>query len=290
MGASIGPFYVDVKKDGSKWHVLGALAYLWNETNTVAPVSVQEARKWRRRWVLIDETIPPEKDKQTFFSLISRLVLLRRILMNSNIHCIMLGTNTLVMNFNQISKRSVYTRDGDRRMRCFTYRSLPPYVLRSREEEETMKRLFGESQVSELLDHVNPWLCSLFLDKAKRMNEVVPSTCIRKISEILLKDVRMQKPNLKDESIYCMFQIAAHQSVSQLHISKGFAHLNLWKETIPARGSRETIVAITIDDLGLNMFIQDTPLPRLTSRFSSRSHHDVYLRGRRTTVFSTIST
>ena len=269
VGAGIGAFDVDVKKDGRKWHVLGALGYLWRETNTVAPVSVQEARSWTQRWVLMDETILPQQDQDTLFSLVARLVLLRRILINSNIHCIMLGTNTLVMNFNKISRKSDYSRDGNRRMYCFTYRSLPQFVLRSRNEEEILKRIFGESQISELLDNVNPWLCSLFLDQVKEMSEVEPSECIRSVSKILLNNVRMQKPNLRDDSVYCMFQVAAHQPLSQLHISKGFAHLNVWKGTRPARGSRDSIVGITADELGLNPRIEGTLLPRLTSSFST---------------------
>ncbi|EKX32955.1 hypothetical protein GUITHDRAFT_120867 [Guillardia theta CCMP2712] len=273
IGASIEAFDVDVNTDGRKWHVLGALGYLWKETNTIAPVSVQEAKKWRRRWVLIDETIPPQKDEGRLFSPIARLVLVRKILMNSNIRCMMLGTDALamalVMNFRKGSNSSPYSRGADQRLYCFTHRSLPPYVLRSREEEEILKRLFGESQVFEVLDHVNPWLCSLFLDQAQRMKDVEPSTCMRQVSRILLDDVRMMKPNLRDESIYCMFQIAAHQHFSPLHISKGFAHLNAWYGNPPTRGSMESIVGIFIDELGRNMYINHTPIPHLTSRFSS---------------------
>ena len=265
----------DVKTSGRKWHVLGTLGYLWNETNSVAPVSVEEAMKWRRRWVLIDETIPPDSHKAYLFSQSAKLVLFKRILTNAKIHCIMLGTNTLVMNFNQISKSSDYSRNEKRRMFCFTHRSLPRYVPSSSKDKEILEKVFGQTHVPVLLDNVNPWLCSLFLNRLKDESETEPSLWIRKTSSMVLEEVKMEKPSLRDESIYCMFQVAAHQPVSQLQISKGFAQLNVWKGNVPPRGSRQAIVSIVKSSKAEDLRIKGTSLSLLTSRFTSPVHDPI---------------
>jgi len=262
---SVSLLALDVKDTQRKWYILGALGYLWNETTTVAPVSVEKARGWKRRWVLMDETIPPEQD----YTAIPKLVLVKRVLTNAGIHCIMLGTNTLVMNFNKISKVSEHSRHEDRKMVCLTHRSLPRYLLSSNKDKELMARVFGEARLSELLDNVNPWLCSLFLMHLKVQADIDPCSSIRTISSKVLQDVRENKKNLRDESIYCMFQIAAHSPVSQLHISKGFAQLNVWEEDPPLRGSPESMLAMTREEGEVELRIKDTPLPELTSCFSS---------------------
>ena len=260
----LGVLDFDLKESERKWYLLGALGYLWKETTTVAPVSVKEAMNWKQRWVLMDETIPPEQD----FAAIAKLVLVKRVLTNANIHCIMLGTNTLVMNFDKISRSSKYSRDEDRTMLCLTHRSLPRYILPSSKDEELLKKFFGESRVSQLLDNVNPWLCSLFLSNLRRIPEIKnPSSLIRNISRAVLLRVKRDKRSLKDESIYCMFQISAHEPVSQLHISKGFAQLNVWDSNSPRRGSKESMPEMTRLENEVELRIHDTPLPELTASF-----------------------
>jgi len=148
----LGVLDFDLKESERKWYLLGALGYLWKETTTVAPVSVKEAMNWKQRWVLMDETIPPEQD----FAAIAKLVLVKRVLTNANIHCIMLGTNTLVMNFDKISRSSEYSRDEDRTMVCLTHRSLPRYILPSSKDEELMKKFF----FSESHGSLNCWTMS----------------------------------------------------------------------------------------------------------------------------------
>ncbi|EKX35210.1 hypothetical protein GUITHDRAFT_118656 [Guillardia theta CCMP2712] len=176
----------------------------------------------------MDETIPPEQD----FAAIAKLVLVKKLLTNANIHCIMLGTNTLVRNIDKISRSSEYSR------------------------------------VSQLLDNVNPWLCSLFLTSLSRIPEIKnPSSLIRNISRAVLLRVKRDKRSLKDESIYCMFQIPAHEAVSQLHISKGFAQLNVWVSNLPRRGSKESMSEMTRLENEVELRIHDTPLPELTASF-----------------------
>jgi len=179
----------------------------------------------------------------------------------------MLGTNTLVMNFNSIAKISKHSRDADRVMVCLTHRSLPRYLLSSNQDKEVMTRVFGEARLDELLDNVNPWLCSLFLNHLKNEGDTDPCKLIRTISSKVLEEVKRSKRSLRDESIYCMFQIAAHSPVSQLHISKGFAQLNVWQSDPPQRGSIESMLVMTKKQNDEEMRIKGTRLPELTSCF-----------------------
>ena len=265
MIESLGVFAFDIKNSRHKWHILGALGYLWKETTTVAPVSVEEAKNWKRRWVLMDETIPLEQDSTGF----ARLVLVRRVLTCAGIHCIMLGTNSLVMNMNRISGISKHSRDEDPMMMCLTHRSLPRYLLSSNQDKEVMTRVFREAQLDGLLDNVNPWLCSLFLKYLKKEGDTVPCSLMRTVSSKVLEEVKRIKRNLMDESIYCMFQIAAHSPVSQLHISKGFAQLNVWQGNPPQRGSSESMLVLTREQGEEELRIKGTRIPELTSCFPS---------------------
>ena len=260
---------IDFATDGRKWHVLGVLAFLWAEETTWAPVSVKDAQNWRkRRWVLVDEVIPPQHEETCIFSVIAKIVLLRRILINSKINCILLGTNTMVMNFGKVSQSSQYTRDKVRRMYCFTHRSLPTYILPSGASEEVMNRIFGKAQVPKLLDHVNPWICSLFLRELGNVSgEAKPHMLIQSVSESLRQLIATAKPRLRQESIYCMFQIAAREPLSQLHISQGFALLNVWGNDPPPRNSEQATVQLELKDG--KPALKGTFLSELTSRFTS---------------------
>ena len=94
----------DLKERERKWYLLGALGYLWKET------------------------IPPERD----FAANAKLMLAKRVLTDANIHCIMLGTNTLVMDSEKISE---YSRDEHPTILCLIHRSLPSYILPSRQRQ-----------------------------------------------------------------------------------------------------------------------------------------------------------
>ncbi|EKX43170.1 hypothetical protein GUITHDRAFT_110897 [Guillardia theta CCMP2712] len=257
---------LDVTDFRQTWYILGALGYLWNETTTVAPVSVQKARTWERRLVLMDETIPDEQD----YTAIAKLMLVKRVLTTAGIHCIMLGTNSAAMNMDRISK-PVYehSRHEGRMMVCLTHRSLPRYLLSSNQDKEAMTRVFAEARLDELLDNVNPWLCSLFLKYLKKEGDTVPCSLMRTVSSKVLEEVKRIKRNLMDESIYCMFQISAHSPVSQLHISKGFAQLNVRQSKPPLRGSSESMLVLTQEQDDEEMRIKGTRLPDLNSCFPS---------------------
>eukprot|EP00960_Hanusia_phi_P008632 245957-Hanusia_phi.AAC.1 len=70
---------VDIAIDRSKWHVLGVLGYLLNQTSTVVAVSTEEASKWARGlWILLDEAIPREAKHCAMLSPIARLVFFKR--------------------------------------------------------------------------------------------------------------------------------------------------------------------------------------------------------------------
>ena len=84
--------------------------------------------------------------------------------------------------------------------------------------------------VPKLLDRVNPMICNLFLTEILK---VADSVVLRQISSLGVE----------------MFQIAAHDAVSQLHISQGFALLNIWKKKDPpARDSDESILKVSVKD------------------------------------------
>ena len=254
----------------SRWHVLGVLGWLWDELTTIAPVSIEEAAEWKTRWVLVDEVIPPQKDDTRFYSIIAKLVFLKRLLTNSGINCIMLGTNTLVMNFVQVARVSEHSREAGRIMLCLTHRSLPPYILPSKSAQKALNRIFGEALVPNLPDCVNPMICNLFVTeflKDSRLMNAEAHVVLRRISLLVHDTVMLRKPNWRVESKYCMFQIAAHEAVSKLHISQGFAQLNIWKmEDLPARDSDESIVKVTIKHE--SPWMKGTMLSEITSRFS----------------------
>uniref|UniRef100_A0A6U5Y498 Uncharacterized protein n=1 Tax=Guillardia theta TaxID=55529 RepID=A0A6U5Y498_GUITH len=267
--APLDALEVDFATDGRKLHLLGVLAFLWSEETTWAPVSVKDAQNWKkRRWVLVDEVIPPQQEDTCIFSVTAKIVLLRRVLINSKINCILLGTNTMVMNLGMVSQSSQHLRNKVRRIYCFTHRSLPPYILPSDASEEVMNKVFGKAQVPKLLDHVNPWTCSLFLRELGRVLEnSKPHMLIQSVSRTLWQLITAAKPSLRKESIYCMFQIAAREPVSQLHISQGFALLNVWGNYPPPRNSEEATVLLDLEDR--KPALKGTFLSELTSRFAS---------------------
>uniref|UniRef100_A0A7S0EQK1 Uncharacterized protein n=1 Tax=Hanusia phi TaxID=3032 RepID=A0A7S0EQK1_9CRYP len=253
-----------------RWHFLGALGYLCKQTNTVAPVSVREAQDWKERpLLLIDEAVPSESKNLYILSPIARVILLRRLLRNAKINCVLLGTNTLVMNFSEHSAKADASREKGCQLGCITHRALPPYILPSSKYKDCLERIFGDEQTKILLDNVNPWLFCLFLKNLMQLYDTNQDSnaafLIRKATQNVLTIIKGNKKSLRHESIYCMFQISAHQSACQYQISKGFAQLNLWKVQ-PDRTSRKSILRIIETDsspLTMNNII----LHDLTSRF-----------------------
>ncbi|EKX32620.1 hypothetical protein GUITHDRAFT_121211 [Guillardia theta CCMP2712] len=121
--------------------------------------------------------------------------------------------------------------------------------------------------VPKLLEHVNPWLCSQFLEVVNRSEPAERHVQLRAASHKVHMSVKQEKPNWRDASIYCMFQIAAYESLSQLHISQGFALLNLWRGDPPVRNSAASILDVTFQDGKASLM--GTALSMLTSRFAS---------------------
>uniref|UniRef100_A0A7S0EPN1 Uncharacterized protein n=1 Tax=Hanusia phi TaxID=3032 RepID=A0A7S0EPN1_9CRYP len=305
---------IDMSNISMQWHFLGAISFLCGQARSMAPLTFEEAGKLKGPlYVLVDEAIPSESDKLYSLSSMARLVLMRRILRNARINCIMLGTNTLVMNFNQASTQAESSRFQNDALYCVTHRALPPFIPSSNKHLELLSRLFGAAKndsernaqllsrlfgaaegfrkndllaqdprrkkhEEELLDEVNPWLLSLFFERLALLEATLgQSVNERKRAEILIREsvasilpeVRRDKLNLRDESIYCMFQIATHESLSQIQISKGFAQLNVWKDPPPARGSDNTIIEFTRDLQSSHLSLNGLPVHSLTSRFSS---------------------
>ena len=255
----------DVKIDRQEgWYVLGALKFLWNKTTSVAPVTLTEARTWGRRWVLLDDVFPPEQDNTYLISPMAKLVFLIRILRNANIHCIMLGTNTAILNLVQPPPTPFeHSRQKGYELLCCSHRCLPGYILPSDDAEEALKRVFGEAQVPELLDHVHPWLCSHFLQCLRDSKKVEPAKLIRSISKHIQSDFNRRMLRLTNESIYCMFQPFANEAFPQSLISKGLALLNINRSAeMPPRGIHNTSVEVSIG-------IGDHRLAELTSSFAS---------------------
>ncbi|EKX33364.1 hypothetical protein GUITHDRAFT_120427 [Guillardia theta CCMP2712] len=113
-----------IKLEDYSWNVLGTLGYLFGKTATPAKVTVKQARTWmsqQKLWVLVDEAIPREKSSFGVVDALERLLLLKRILRNAGFHCIMLGSNTLVMNFNEATRQTLDSRGKSKQIICVTH-------------------------------------------------------------------------------------------------------------------------------------------------------------------------
>ncbi|EKX40343.1 hypothetical protein GUITHDRAFT_113579 [Guillardia theta CCMP2712] len=252
------------------WNVLGVLGYLFGKTKGPGKVSVGEAKLWTQKgdlWVFVDEAIPRYQGIPCRANAIWRLLFLKRILRNAGFHCIMLGTNTLVMNFNNALQQTTNSRGKNQEtIKCITHRALPPMILQSDEQRDILKQVFGEEMIGGLLDNVNPLLCHLFFKYGCGGQGKDSATLFRDLANPVLAMVRADKKNLKDASLYCMFQIATHESMCQAHILQGFGLLNAWpRSQVPARGSSESIIRLhRIED---KIEMNGIELNDLTSKF-----------------------
>ena len=259
-------------KRSQGWHVLGVLGFLLNQTEEVKPVTVEQAKSWQQNlWVFLDEAIPARREECHILYPIGRLVLLKRILRNARIHCMMLGTNTLIMNFNDAAQRSPDSRDGEEKLLCVTHRALPPFIPPSHDHLACLERIFGVKEASVLLDNVNPWLCKLFMVEAmaKATESYEPAHALRKFASPILETVKAVKSSFSKASLYCMFQIAAHESLSQVHLSTSFALLNIWPGNPPTRGYDSCIVTLARDASNPDKItLKSKSLFEITTRFA----------------------
>lgn len=256
----------------SSWNILGALGYLFGKTETVAKVTLQHAKKWTKDkdlWLLVDEAIPGYQDTTDLVNPIARLVFFKRILRNAGFNTIMLGTNTLVMNFNKALRQTDNSRGRNpEHLVCITHRALPPMILQSEKQHALLRSLFGEEQCSLFLDNVNPWLCNQMLKGFKGATEEIKDRAdlFRDLAGPVLAERRKEKKNLSDASLYCMFQIATHDAISQAHIMQGFGLLNIWPQgEVPARGSPGSI--IDLDRRDDKIYMMNTDIHNISCRF-----------------------
>ncbi|EKX34117.1 hypothetical protein GUITHDRAFT_119728 [Guillardia theta CCMP2712] len=252
------------------WNLLGVVGYLFGKTTGPGKVRVEEAKLWTEKehlWVLVDEAIPRYQGMPCRTNALWRLLFLKRMLRNAGFHCIMLGTNTLVMNFNNALQQTRNSRGKNQEtIKCITHRALPPMILQSDEQRDILKQVFGEEMIEGLLDNVNPMLCHLFFKYWRGGQGKDSATLFRDLANPLLAIVRSDKKSLKDSSLYCMFQIATHESMCQAHILQGFGVLNAWPMSqVPARGSSESIVELKRTDNQIEM--NGIELNDLTSKF-----------------------
>mmetsp|Transcript_3040 Transcript_3040/g.10248 ORF Transcript_3040/g.10248 Transcript_3040/m.10248 type:complete len:457 (+) Transcript_3040:1234-2604(+) len=181
----------------------------------------------------------------------------------------MLGTNTLVMNFNKALRQTDNSRGRNlEHLVCITHRALPPMILQSEKQHALLRSLFGEEQCSLFLDNVNPWLCNQMLKGFKGATEEIKDRAdlFRDLAGPVLAERRKEKKNLSDASLYCMFQIATHDAISQAHIMQGFGLLNIWPQgEVPARGSPGSI--IDLDRRDDKIYMMNTDIHNISCRF-----------------------
>lgn len=238
---------MDVRSEKS--YFLGTLGFLLGRISHTTPVSVETALGWRKPGreitVLMDEAIPFFARGVTSArggSQVEQLVLAKRYLAAANIHLIMLGTNTLVLNFETAAMASTDSRDYEHIwMRCVSHRALPPY-LPAGAHERILAAAFGEDLMSTISSEAVPLLAVRLADAL--MDRTGEVNALQLASFAAMRVIWQEKRRkLSDASIYCIWQIATNTGLSQAHLSQGFASLRMWGNSeAPKRGSRNCVV------------------------------------------------
>jgi hypothetical protein len=98
-------------------------------------------------------------------SQVEQLVLAKRYLAAAHIHLVMLGTNTLVLNFETAAMASPDSRGYEHIwMRCVSHRALPPYLPDAASHEGILTTVFGEDLMSTISSEAVPLLAVRLAD------------------------------------------------------------------------------------------------------------------------------
>lgn len=231
---------LNLETRSQKWYLLGVIGFLLNKITDLEPVTVGTAKRWsetNRITVLLDEAIPAPPSTRAIPEL-AKLILTKRLLAASEIHLVMLGTNTLALNFNRIAQSGEGSRDApDVQLACVTHLGLPQY-LPSPSHMMQLNAVFGDQPFVDVL----PWLATLLASNletdAEGMSQVKR---LRQAGQKAMKSVREAKGDrLSDFSLYAMFQSGTHTRMTQSQILHGFACLDPWRQHVsPMRGTSQ---------------------------------------------------
>lgn len=238
-----------------EWYFLGMIGKLLNKRATASPVSIATARGWVNEIdpdpkivVLLDEAIPVQHATTRILGSVPRLLFIKRLLAAADIHLVMIGTNTLMLNFGTAAQAAEESRSCPNvQLVCVSSRALPPF-LDTKEQFHKLSLLLPKSLLRPILNEANPWLASELAcnvhpngkRQACHLNQAAVTT--RQL-------VNLQK-KLSKYSLYAAFQSATHSDCSQAQLFHSFACLNLWgsQSSTPEKGDRAGVLLLSRDE------------------------------------------